>query len=161
MLQLDNSGARPAEIFGKDLLLVFGLVFVADARRLELTSGDEGCRAADVEVLGVDGDAQRPPPAAQFGRDGQADDAAADHGDRRPAHLPFEPLHMVGDNAGAAEAERNSGAAMAIVVNQDLGSVPAWYDVIVELEADPALAVRPNADEVRVGRSQQRKIRVG
>jgi hypothetical protein len=50
---------------------------------------------------------------------------------------------------------------MAIVVNQDLGSVPAWDDVIVELEADPALAVRPNADEVRVGRSQQRKIRVG
>jgi len=40
----------------------------------------------------------------QLGCDRQADDAAADHGNCRPAHLAFAHLYMIRDNAGAAEA---------------------------------------------------------
>jgi hypothetical protein len=47
---------------------------------------------------------------------------------------------------------------MSIIVNQELGSVPAGNELIVELEADPAFPVRANADQVRAGGPQERKI---
>src|SRR5205823_12475305 len=48
-----------------------------------------------------------------------------------------------------------------VVVNQELGSVPARNELVVELEADAALAVRTNADEIRIARPQKREIWVG
>jgi hypothetical protein len=47
---------------------------------------------------------------------------------------------------------------VSIIVNQELGSVPAGNELIVELEADPAFPVRANADQVRAGGPQERKI---
>jgi hypothetical protein len=61
---------------------------------------------------------------------------------------------MVRHDAGASEAERDPGTAVSIIVNQELGSVAAWNEFVVELKTDPALAVRPNANEIRVGRPQ-------
>ena len=67
---------------------------------------------------------------------------------------------MLHDYAGASEAQSDSGAAMTVVVNQELGSVAARNGIVFELEADAALSMRPNADTKRVGRVQERKIRV-
>ena len=62
---------------------------------------------------------------------------------------------MIGDDAGASEAERDPGAAVPVIVNQELGAVLARNEFVVELEADAALAVRPNADEIGVARPQK------
>ena len=43
-------------------------------------------------------------------------------------------------------------------MNQELGSVPARNVVIFELEADTTLSMRPNANEISVGRLQKRKV---
>jgi hypothetical protein len=95
--------------------------------RLELACGDEGGRLTNVELFCVDGDGQMVPAVAQLACDRQADDAAADHGDGRsrlaPAHVAFERVDIVGDDAGTSEAQRYVGAAMSRVVNQKLGSV--------------------------------------
>src|SRR5260370_7429586 len=146
---------------GKNFLLVLGLVFVADAGWLELTGGDERRRFPDVEILGVDGEAQLRPSPPQLGRNRQADHAAADHRDRWPAHIAFERAHMIRDDGGAAEAQRDPGPAMSIVVDQKLRSVPARNDLVVELEANAARAMRSNADEIRPRSPQARQIPTG
>src|SRR5437763_11426759 len=116
-MQLHNPVARTPQIIGEDLLLLFTLIFRADARRLELTGGHERGRPADVEVFGVDGDAQVSPPAPKLGRDSQADHPTADHRDGRATYLALQGGDVVGDDAGASEAARDPGAAVSVVVN--------------------------------------------
>ena len=70
-------------------------------------------------------------------------------------------LDMVRDHAGATEAQRNSGATMPIVVNQELGSRSARNGFIFELETDPTHSMGPNTDNKGRSRTQKRKIRVG
>src|SRR5207237_9119852 len=114
ILNLDNPGARALEIVGEDLHLVFALIFVTDARRREQAGSHEGRRLTNVELFGLVGEGQMPPSATQLGRDRQADNAAANHGDGRPhpAHISLQPLDMVRDHAGASEAQGDSGTAM-------------------------------------------------
>ena len=106
----------------------------------------------------------RATPAASPPSPCEADDATTDYGNGRadsaPAHIAHQCLHMIRHNAGAPAAQGNSGAAMPIVVYQELGSEPAGNGLIFELQTDATLAMRPNTDNKRGSRTQKRKIRV-
>ena len=74
----------------------------------------------NVELLRVDGDRQMPPSAMQLGRDRQADDPAADHGDGwpRPApmRVPCQRSDLIRDDTGTSEAQGDPGTAVPVVV---------------------------------------------
>jgi hypothetical protein len=46
-------------------------------------------------------------------------------------HIPHQHSNMIRDDTGATETQGNSGAAMPIVVNQELGPEPARNGLIL------------------------------
>src|ERR1700737_3423908 len=67
--ELDYSVARAPQVVGENVSSLLGLIFFIDAGRLELPCGFEGGRLANVQVLGIDRDAQARPAAAQLACD--------------------------------------------------------------------------------------------
>src|SRR4030088_3236300 len=130
--------------------LVGPLIFPANLRRLELASSDKGGGLREIRGLRIDRYRQAGPFAPQLGGHRQTDDPGAEdrHGRLRlgAAHFIYDRLHVAAHHTRAAPAQRDAGAAVPIIVNEELRPL-GGLDLRFERKADAASSMGPYAGD--------------